>query len=177
MSAVDDARITRDGNHPDFALGETIHDSIRDYAAAAMLVEGLDPVLTEVIRLRCGQVHDCRVCQSLRTREALEAGFDEETTAKISNYEASDFDARTKAALRLVDTIILTPQSIAPGLRDELHEHFTEAEIAEICLDVVKWSEQKQLVSLKIENPPWEGTNVLFFDEQGMHQIGGPVNA
>ncbi len=56
-------------------------------------------------------------------------------------------------------------------LRAELCEYFTESQIAEICLDVAKWSQQKYLVALRVETPPWSGLGTLTFDEDGNPQI------
>ena len=79
------------------------------------------------------------------------------------------------AALRLVDAIILTPGEADDELAAELHRHFTDAQIAELCLDVVKWSHQKVLVALRLEKPPWDERTVLSFDAEGDAVIGGPV--
>ena len=94
---------------------------------------------------------------------------------KIAAYESSDFSPDIVAALRLCDTIILSPSLADDELRKELEKHFSATQIAEICLDVMKWSQQKALVALRLEAPPWETTNVLFFDEEGKPGFGGPA--
>lgn len=173
---VGGARIQRDENSPGYTTGERLFGAIRAFAAAVVQADGVDPMVTEAVRLRCAQVHDCRFCSSVRLREALQMGFDEEMNAKISRYETAGFDARIVAALRLCDAIILTPDSADEELSEELHRYFSDAQIAEICLDVIKWSEQKQLVALRLEEPPWDEPYVLYFDEDGMHRYGGPVS-
>lgn len=149
--------------------------AIAEFAAAVVCARSVDPLTTEVVRLRCAQVHDCRLCGSLRNQEALDEGFDETLQRKIERYESSDLEPRLVAALRLCDTMILTPSRADSSLRQELEQHFSAEQIAEIMLDVVKWSQQKALVALRMEAPPWTGTNVLVFDEDGRPGFAGPA--
>ena len=152
--------------------GGALDEAIDSFAAAVMRAQSLDPVITELVRLRCAQYHDCRLCGSLRLREAAGQGVDEGIVAKIARYESSDLSDAAKAALRLADVMIMRPAQADPGLQAELRRHFTEAQIAEICLDVVKWSQQKYLVALRVETPPWEGLEILSFDADGNPRIG-----
>ena len=149
--------------------------AIADFAAAAVRAKTVDPLTTELVRLRCAQIHDCRLCGSLRNKEALEEGFDEELQMKIARYESSDLEPKHKAALHLADAIILTPGQANAELSAELHEHFSDEQIAEIMLDVMKWSQQKALVALRMEAAPWETTNTLVFDEDGRPGFAGPA--
>ena len=71
--------------------------------------------------------------------------------------------------------MILTPGAIEESLRDELREHFSEAQIAELCLDVVKWSVQKALVALRIEPPPNEGLTRMAANPDGSFTFGEPL--
>ncbi len=151
--------------------GGGLDDAIDAFAAAVMRATSVDPAITELVRLRCAQYHDCRLCGSLRLREARDQGVDEAIVAKIAGYEASDLSAAAKAALRLADAIIIRPSLANSRLRADLREHFTESQIAELCLDVVKWSQQKYLVALRVETPPWEGLGTLSFDEGGNPQV------
>ena len=148
------------------------------FESAVVLLDGVDPLTTEIVRLRCARYHDCRRCRSVRLEAALEQGFDEEWGAKIDRWETSDLDERYKAALALTDAIIMAPHAIDPALRQRVRAHFSDAEIAEICLDVMKWSVQKVLVALRIEPAAADDhLSRLTFDEQGRFLIGGPVAA
>lgn len=164
------ARITTPTGLPRW--GGPLDDSIDEFAAAQMRATDIDPVITELVRLRCAQYHDCRLCGSLRLREAAEQGVIEATVSKIASHESSDLNEAAKAALRLADAIIIRPAAADASLRSELRRHFTDVQIAEICLDVVKWSQQKYLVALRIETPPWNGLEILSFDADGNPQIG-----
>jgi hypothetical protein len=95
--------------------------------------------------------------------------------ASIARYETGGFAPDAVAALRLTDAIILSPSRADDALAEELHRHFDDVQIAEICLDVMKWSYQKILVSLRLETPPWSETAILSFDASGDPVIGGPV--
>ena len=151
--------------------GGALDDAIDAFAASVMRISGIDPVITELVRLRCAKYHDCRLCGSLRLREARDQGLDEAAVAEIARHEASSLSDEAKVALRLADAMILHPSLANESLRADLREHFTESQIAEICLDVVKWSQQKYLVALRVETPPWEGLGTLSFDEKGNPQI------
>ncbi len=152
--------------------GTPIDYAVADFAAAQMRQHVLDPALTELVRLRCARVHDCRLCRSVRNIDADD--LSEETAAKIDSYETSDLGERAKVALRLTDAMILDPSS-APLLRADVRRVFTEAEIAELLLDVVKWSQQKASVSLRIEEPPRDGLSELSFDAEGRASVGFPL--
>jgi alkylhydroperoxidase family enzyme len=136
--------------------GTPLDHAMRDFELAAVRADGVDPITTELVRLRCARLHDCRRCKAVRDGAALDAGFDEALGAKVDAYETSDLEPRHKAALRLTDAMLLTPGAVDPALRADLRAHFSEAQIAELCLDVVKWSVQKALVALRLEAPPRE---------------------
>jgi hypothetical protein len=157
--------------------GTDIDQAIDSFSAAAVRASTLDPITTEMVRLRCARYHDCRLCQSLRYEPALRAGLDETLNAKIDNYEGSDLDERYKVALRLTDAVIVDPQSLDPALREQLHTHFTDEQIAELMLDIVKWSFQKVLVALQLDVPVRAGLSVLTFDPNGNPSIGEPIEA
>lgn len=163
---------TPDGS---MSFGTALDTAIESFAAAVMRSSAVDPLITELVRLRCAQYHDCRVCGSLRLREAADEGLDEAGIAKIARYASSDLDDAAKAALRLADAIIIDPGGIDDGLYAELRESFTDTQIAELCFDVMKWSQQKFLVALRLETPPWEGTASLTFDARGEPRVGGPA--
>lgn len=170
-------RIPAEQLTPGVALDGPLEQAIASFAAAVVNAKTVDPVITELVRLRCAQTHDCRLCGSLRNQEALDQGFDETMQRKIARYESSDFSPDIIAALRLCDAIILTPASADAALKKELERHFSPEQIAEICLDVMKWSQQKALVALRTEAPPWDTVNVLYFDEEGKPGFGGQAYA
>ena len=136
---------------------------LADYQDTVVRSSLLDPLLTELVRLRCARQHDCRICQTLRLSDAAEAGADDAVTAKIDYYEQSDLDERYKVALRIVDAFIWRPSEISDVLVAQAHEHFTDAELAELLVDITKWSTQKIHVTLGTD-----GAERLSLNEQGV---------
>lgn len=163
------------GGDSDAAVEEIVAGVIADFAAQAVLAVAVDPLTSELVRLRCAQVHHCRLCGSLRQRSALENGFEESMAERVARYEQGGFSDAQVAALHLVDTLILTPADAGPALKEELERHYSPEQIAELCFDVVKWSQQKALVATHIDAPPWEGIHVLDFDGDGHPLFAGPL--
>jgi len=145
---------------PTFRAGLHLHASIDHFQAAAMRASRLDPLTTELVRLRCAEYHDCRVCSSLRTKEAVDAGFTEEIAEKISQYDTSDLPVSAKVALRFVDVMLTRPTALGDALSEDLRSYYSAEQIAELAFDVMKWSLQKVLVSLRIDVPPNDDAEV-----------------
>ena len=163
---------------PGVSAGGDLENAIAEFAAAAVRADRVDPVTTELVRLRCAQYHDCRLCGSFRVQAAIDAGFDEAMQRRIADYESSDFSDLTKAALRLTDAMVMHPGNIDAGLRDSIRQHLSDAQIVEICVDVMKWSQQKSLVATRIEAPASEEhLTQLIFDENGHPVVGEPLSA
>ncbi|ARN75820.1 carboxymuconolactone decarboxylase family protein [Oceanicoccus sagamiensis] len=173
--SVQTPRLAESELTPGVAVNGPLEQAIANFAAAVVNAKTVDPLITELVRLRCAQTHDCRLCGSLRNQEALDEGFDEIMQRKIASYESSDFSPEIIAALRLCDAMILTPADADTALKEELQRYFSPEQIAEICLDVMKWSQQKALVALRVEAPPWDEVTVLTFDKQGNPGFGGPA--
>ena len=145
---------------------------LSDYQDAVVRSPLLDPVTTELVRLRCARQHDCRICQTLRLSDAAAAGVDTAMTDQIDHYEDSTLSERHKVALRIVDAFIWRPVDIDDGLVRQAHDHFTDAEIAEILVDITKWSTQKIHVALGTDGAERlplnaDGVSYFAFDDSG----------
>ena len=161
---------------PGVSAGGALETAIAEFAAAAVRADRVDPVTTELVRLRCAQYHDCRLCGSFRVQAAIDAGFDEDMHRKIASYESSDFSDTIKAALRLTDAMVMHPGKIDATLRDSIRAHLSDEQIVEIYVDVMKWSQQKSLVATRIEAPASEEhLTQLIFDEGGHPVVGEPL--
>jgi alkylhydroperoxidase family enzyme len=150
----------------------SVRRALGKYQEAVVNLHALDPVITEMVRLRCARSHDCRVCQTLRFDDAAVAGVDEKLTAKIDFYERSDLDERIKVALRLTDAFISGPADLTAELAAQAHAHFSDTELAELCLDITKWSTQKINVALGIDGADAlpknaEGVSFVRLDADG----------
>jgi alkylhydroperoxidase family enzyme len=143
--------------------GAGLRAALADYQDAVVRGEALDPVLTELVRLRCARTHNCRICQTLRLADARDAGADDAVTAAVDRYETSDLPERTKAALRVTDALITLPASLSPEAAAGARALLGREELVELCLDVSKWSTQKVHVALGTD-----GTDRLPVDERGV---------
>jgi len=105
---------------------------------------------------------------SLRLAVARQDGLDETMADKIDRYESSDLSERHKVALRLADALMTQPGAIGPQLREEAGEQFSDGELLELTLDVMKWNHQKVAVALgtDAEAVPGQLTD-LQFDTDG----------
>lgn len=127
---------------------------LNGFAPMVGAARDVDPVTTEVVRLRGAVAHDCRLCRSLREGAALDAGGNETMYDDIERYEESSLlNDRHKAALRYVDAIVWTPARIPPEVAAGVRAHFTEGEALELTLDVMRNATNKIAVALGADAP------------------------
>ncbi len=132
---------------------------ITDVAA----MDQLDPVTTEIVRLRGARAHNCRICQSRRNVTAIDNGADETTFDQIDFYEESDLADRYKVALRLVDALLWQPAAIPDAVIEDVRATFSPEETLEIVLDVVRNAANKVAVALQADQPV-VNAGVEYFD-------------
>lgn len=177
-AAFEALRLRRHGN------GGTVewdHDSdptdalLNGFLPAVARLRGLDPVTTEVVRLRGATQHNCRLCKSRRETNALDAGGSEDLYGDIEQYESSEklTDAH-KAALRFVDAMIWSPSQISSDLAAEIRQHFSEDQAFELTLDIMRNAANKIMVSLGVDAPlVTDGTELFSVDEDGQTVSAG----
>jgi hypothetical protein len=104
----------------------------------------------------------------VRLAVARDEGLNEATIANVLDRKDDSFSPAHQAALTLADAIMTTPARLDPSLVTELHKHFTDAQLVEITLDVMKWNGQKVPVAFGVDVwlAPGELTD-LNFDAQG----------
>lgn len=147
---------------------------LNQFAPTVGALRQLDPVTTEVVRLRGAVQHDCRLCKSLRETTALDAGGTESMYDDIERYEDSTLlDDRHKAALRYVDALIWTPSAIGGDVAAGVLAHFSEAEALEITFDVMRNAANKIAVALGGDAPRVEeGTERYLLGLDGQPVYG-----
>jgi alkylhydroperoxidase family enzyme len=150
----------------DSDLGDVLFNS---FLPGVARLRALDPVTTEVVRLRGATQHNCRLCKSRREGHALDAGGSESLYEQIEWYETSDaLTDRHKAALRYVDALVWTPATIAPEVAAGVRRYFTEAESFELTVDVMRNAANKIMVALGADAAKVEhGTERFLVDEDG----------
>jgi alkylhydroperoxidase family enzyme len=140
---------------------------LKEYQDAVVRGTDLDPVTTELVRLRCARTHNCEICQTLRLANARAEGADDSMTAKVDFYETSDLDESRKMALRITDAFITRPDTLTNEMSVAAHSLYEPQQLAELCLDITKWSTQKIHVSLGIDSAaslPKNEQGISFFD-------------
>jgi alkylhydroperoxidase family enzyme len=142
---------------------------LNDFLPAVARMRALDPVITELVRLRGATQHNCRLCKSLRDGNALDVGGSESLYADIERYETSErLSERHKAALRYVDAMIWKPARISSDVAAGVRKHFSEEEAFELTLDVMRNATNKIAVSLAADAPRVsEGTELYVIDADG----------
>ncbi|WP_422750173.1 carboxymuconolactone decarboxylase family protein [Mycobacterium sp. WMMD1722] len=140
-----------------------------DFVPSVARLRALDPVTTEVVRLRGAAAHHCRLCQSLREGKALDAGGTEDLYADIEDFERSTkLTERHKSALRYVDALVWTPWAIPAEVAAGMREHFSQDEWIELTLDVMRNATNKIAVALAADAPRVaSGTERYLVDDDG----------
>jgi alkylhydroperoxidase family enzyme len=146
------------------------------YQESVVRANALDAVTTEMVRLRCARTHNCRFCKTLRLENSVAAGVDDAMTAKIDFYERSDLDERTKIALRVTDAFITRPDTLTEAVISQARAAFAPAQLAEMLLDITKWSTQKFHVAMGMDaadSLPKNEQGVSFFAFDGEGRVAG----
>jgi hypothetical protein len=120
----------------------------------------LDPVTSELVRLRGARAHDCRLCQSRRSASAIDqAGrsdlFDDRDPSGISDAQA--------LALQVVDAFVWRPIQWPPGLGEQVVDALGPAAATELTLDMVRNAANKIAVAFNADDPQVE-TGVEYYD-------------
>jgi len=145
-----------------------VWSTIENFMASVARLTALDPTVTELVRLRGARQHDCRICTSRRSVEALEAGADDATFDAVDHYATSDLPQATKAALALVDAIIWTPDALPDDVVDQVRAQLSPAQAVEVVLDVVRNAANKIAVALGADAPEvTEGVQLFRTDADG----------
>ena len=78
------------------------------------------------------------------------------------------FDARHRAALALADAMMTQPSALTDDQVADLRRHFSDDQLIELTLDIMKWNAQKVPVALGVDAwvRPGELSD-LIFDEEG----------
>jgi alkylhydroperoxidase family enzyme len=136
-------------------------------------LRSVDPVTSEVVRLRGATQHNCRLCKSRREVTALDAGGSESLYDDIEHYEASELLSEAhKAALRYADALIWSPARISPAVAAGVRKHFTLEQARELTLDVMRNASNKIAVALKADAPRVEdGIERYVIDVDGQTQF------
>ena len=123
-------------------------------------LSALDPMTSELVRLRGARAHDCRLCQSRRSVSAIDqAGrsdlFDDRDPRGISDVQA--------LALQVVDAFVWRPIRWPPGLGQQVVDAMGPTAATELILDIVRNAANKIAVAFDADDPQVE-TGVEYYD-------------
>lgn len=135
---------------------------VEEFMRQVARLDTLDPITTELVRLRGARQHECRVCKSRRSLGAIEAGARAATFQAIDHYRSSDLSDEVKAALGLTDAMIWIPALIAEQDLIAVRSHLTPAQAVEVVLDVTRNAANKIAVALAADAPTVESGIELF---------------
>ena len=119
-----------------------------EYMRTVARMKALDPVTAELVRLRGAAAHDCRICKSRLSVQAIEAFGSAEPFESVVASQPTELSDRHAAALAFVDAIITQPTDLDAALVARLRAHFSPAEIDEMLHDVVRNSANKFAVAV-----------------------------
>lgn len=157
----------------DSALNADVWTAIQSNVRIVPGLDQLDPVTSELVRLRCARAHNCRICKSLRSFTAFEAGADESTFDAVDSYETSDLSDAIKSALAMVDAMVWTPGHIPEVVIDNVRAAYTPAQQVELVLDIARHATNKFAVSMAVDTPHVEeGFEVYLVASDGSTSYG-----
>ena len=125
--------------------------TLEEFMRVVALLDALDPVTTELVRLRGARVHHCRVCQSRLSLKAVDASGDPSIFA--ADADTTSRPEREQVALDLADLLVTQPGLIDDRLVAQVQRLLTPAEITELVLDVVRNAANKIAVALGGDAP------------------------
>lgn len=126
----------------------TVWNGIEEIIRVIPGLQGLDPVMTELVRLRGARAHQCRFCKSVRSHSAMKAGANDDMFAAVDFYRTSDLPDAVKAALAFTDAFIWTPGRIGDEEIAGLDRHFDAAQQVELLLDIARNASNKFAVAM-----------------------------
>ncbi|RNL62088.1 carboxymuconolactone decarboxylase family protein [Nocardioides marmoriginsengisoli] len=147
---------------------------LEEFMVAVARLRALDPITTELVRLRGARLHDCAVCKSRRSQDAITAGADDDAFAAVDEHRTSDLSDQAKAALALTDALILTPYDVPADVVDAARNHLTDEQVVEVVLDVMRNAANKIAVALGADAATvTEGVELFTTDADGNLSVVG----
>lgn len=152
-----------------------LDQAFNEWIASVPLLESLDPILTEVVRLRGAGFHQCRLCQSIRYLPALEAGAPDPMLENAIHGAPTETDPRTGAALRFVDEILAHPGRLTEATIGGIKKNFDPPALTELVLDIARNATNKVAVAFAADAPRVEsGFEVCEVQPDGSTRYGLP---
>jgi len=150
-----------------------LEEAFNEWIASVPLLESLDPILTEVVRLRGAGFHQCRLCQSIRYLPALEAGAPDPMLENAIHGAPTESDPRTATALRFVDQVLAHPGRLTQATIDGIKTNFDPPTLTELVLDIARNATNKVAVAFGADSPRVEsGFEICEVQPDGSTRYG-----
>ncbi len=100
----------------------------------------VDPVILELARLRVAELLRADAQLAVRTREAAEAGLDEDLAASVSRWPRDDrFTPAMRAVLAYAETFVIDPHRLDDDDVAAVTEHLGEAGLTALTTGLALW--------------------------------------
>ena len=166
LDALGDA--TPEAHHDAAEPATTLWAALDAFLRSVGRLRRLDAVTSELVRLRGARQHDCRLCQSLRSRSAIRAGADDALFALADHPASRVLTHRQRAALELTDAVIWHPARLDPDLVAAARRELDPDERIELVLDVMRNAANKIAVALRADAPHVpSGVEIYDIDDEG----------
>jgi alkylhydroperoxidase family enzyme len=106
----------------------------------------VDLVTRELLRILSGRLARCSVCRNLRLNAAIDRGFDESVVEHLEHPSDSGLPARQQVVLRLTHAFLTAPETFTTADWAELRSHYTDEQVGELILDLVRFRPGSKLV-------------------------------
>lgn len=96
--------------------------------------QGLEPSLTELVKIRASQINHCAFCIDMHIKDARAAGESEERIYLLNAWEeaAGVYTEKEQAALALTEAVTVLPDGVSDEVYDRAAKHFEEQELAQL---------------------------------------------
>jgi AhpD family alkylhydroperoxidase len=103
---------------------------------AQVAASGLDPRLSELVKIRASQINGCAFCLHLHTRDACAKGESEERIYLPNAWRESPlYSARERAALAWTEAVTLVAETHVPdAVYEEVRAEFEPEELVKLTL-------------------------------------------
>ena len=152
-----------------------LDEAFNEWIASVPLLESLDPILTEVVRLRGAGFHQCRLCQSIRYLPALEAGAPDAMLENAIHGAPTETDPRSATALCFVDEVLAHPGRLTEATISGIKKNVDPPALTELVLDIARNATNKVAVAFAADAPRVEsGFEVCEVQPDGSTRYGLP---
>jgi AhpD family alkylhydroperoxidase len=125
----------------------------RNLYATVRQLDGIEPKLSELVRLRNAAAQNCKLCLGLRNRRALDDGLTEADVAAAIGGDRSLLTPAERSALLLADVFLGYPGEIPDGVVREVRAGLSDDQAVELVLELVLWTNNKVSRALGCDVP------------------------